>query len=1037
MLGEAALSAQDAARYLAAYEAAIHAIGQAANGRSLYDGPGISIKLSALHPRYCRAQYGRVMSELYPTLVKLALLAMQYDIGLNVDAEESDRLDLSLDLLEKLCLAPELAGFNGIGFVVQAYQKRSPHVIDYLVDLARRSGHRLMIRLVKGAYWDSEIKRAQVDGMDGYPVYTRKAHTDVCYLACARKLLAAPDAAYPQFATHNAQTLAAIYQLAGPDDFEPGQYEFQCLHGMGEPLYQQVVGAAADNKLGRPCRIYAPVGTHETLLAYLVRRLLENGANTSFVNQMADPDIAIETLVEDPVEAVERMASLEGQPGLPHPAIPLPARLHGAVRANSGGLDLADEFCLEQLALTLGQSSKQAPWSAGPMLGTANDPADVSSRNAHPILNPADHRDLVGHVQEATSADIEQALAHALACAPTWAAALPVERAAALDRAANAMQAEIMQLMGLLMREAGKSAANAVSEVREAIDFLRYYAAQVRAGFDNGSCRPLGPVLCISPWNFPLAIFTGQVAAALAAGNTVLAKPAEQTPLVAALAVRLLWEAGVPRAAVQLLPGPGETVGAQLAADGRVQGVMFTGSTEVARLLQRTLACRLGASGQPVPLIAETGGQNAMIVDSSALVEQVVGDVVSSAFDSAGQRCSALRVLCVQQEVADRVIDMLKGAMAEQRIGSPATLAVDIGPVIDVESQARIERHIAAMRASGHPVFQHAREADGATANGTFVQPALIELKHLSELHGEVFGPVLHVLRYQRRDIAALIQQINATGYGLTMGVHSRIDETMDQVVALARAGNLYINRNMVGSVVGVQPFGGEGLSGTGPKAGGPLYLYRLLAQRPADAMVRAVAWADVLQEPDNRPQPMRGALLSLHDWAEAQDLKAVAQICRLDAARCCSHAVVTLCGPTGERNVYSLRPRDAVLCLAEDDTDRLVQLSAVLAAGSHAVWPSCADALRLRLPGPVRERIVSEVDWTSSSARYDVVLHHGDAESLRAACAHMARRPGAIVAVHGLPHGDAAVPLERLVVERSLSVNTAAAGGNATLMTL
>jgi RHH-type proline utilization regulon transcriptional repressor/proline dehydrogenase/delta 1-pyrroline-5-carboxylate dehydrogenase len=464
---------------------------------------------------------------------------------------------------------------------------------------------------------------------------------------------------------------------------------------------------------------------------------------------------------------------------------------------------------------------------------------------------------------------------------------------------------------------------------------------------------------------------------------------------------------------------------------------MFTGSTEVARQLQRTLAGRLGASGKPVPLIAETGGQNAMIVDSSALVEQVVGDVVSSAFDSAGQRCSALRVLCVQQEVADRVIELLKGAMAEQRIGNPATLAVDIGPVIDVEAQTRLEHHIAAMRASGHPVFQQARESDGATANGTFVQPALIELNHLSELHGEVFGPVLHVLRYQRRDIAALIQQINATGYGLTMGVHSRIDETMDQVLALARAGNLYVNRNMVGAVVGVQPFGGEGLSGTGPKAGGPLYLYRLLAQGPADAMVRAVAWADVLGEPDNRPQAMHGALLVLHDWAQAQDLKAVAGVCRLYAANCCSHAVVTLCGPTGERNVYTLRPRDAVLCLAKDDTDRLVQLGAVLAAGSRAVWPSSADALRLRLPGPVRERIVLENDWTSPSARYDVVLHHGDAASLRAACVHMAERPGAIVAVHGLARGDAAVPLERLVVERSVSVNTAAAGGNATLMTL
>ena len=1036
MLGEAALSAQDAARYLAAYEAAIHAIGQAAAGRGVYDSPGISIKLSALHPRYSRAQYRRVMDELFPALLKLALLAKQYDIGLNIDAEEADRLDLSLDLLDRLCLTPALAGFNGIGFVVQAYQKRSPHVIDYLVDLARRSAHRLMIRLVKGAYWDSEIKRAQVDGMRDYPVFTRKAYTDLCYLACARKLLAAPDAVYPQFATHNAQTLAAIYQLAGPDTFAPGQYEFQCLHGMGEPLYQQVVGAAADNKLGRPCRIYAPVGTHETLLAYLVRRLLENGANTSFVNQMADSAIAIETLVADPVDLIERLAAREGQAGLPHPAIPLPVDLYGVARANSHGLDLADALCLEQLARALGETT-MSRWSAGPMLAAMNELGDDPLGNAQPVLNPADHRDLVGQVQESTSADMEQALVQAEAFAPAWAATPPIDRAAALDRAAAAMQADPMRLMSLLMREAGKSAANAISEVREAVDFLRYYAAQVRAGFDNDSCRALGPVVCISPWNFPLAIFTGQVAAALAAGNTVLAKPAEQTPLVAAQAVQLLWQAGVPRAAVQLLPGPGATIGARLVGDCRVQGVMFTGSTEVARMLQRTLACRLGARGQPIPLIAETGGQNAMIVDSSALIEQVVNDVVSSAFDSAGQRCSALRVLCVQQEVAERVIERLKGAMAELRIGNPDTLAVDIGPVIDAESQNSIERHIATMRAMGHPVFQHAHENDCATANGTFVQPTLIELDHIAELEKEVFGPVLHVLRYQRRDIGTLLEQINATGYGLTLGIHSRIDETIAQVVAQASAGNLYVNRNMVGAVVGVQPFGGEGLSGTGPKAGGPLYLYRLLAQGPTDAMVRALAWADVQQAPRNRPQAMCGALLDLHDWAETQKLGAAALACRHFAARSCSHAVVSLTGPTGERNAYSLRPRDAILCLADNDADRLVQLAAVLSVGSHAVWRSSDNTLRLRLPDSVRACISMEADWTAPAARYDAVLHHGDAETLRAACVHMAGRPGPIVAVHSLAHGGTAVPLERLVLERSLSVNTAAAGGNATLMTL
>jgi len=1059
MLGEAALTAEDAARYLAAYEASIHAIGQAAAGKGVYEGAGISIKLSALHPRYSRAQYTRVMDELYPLLLRLAVLARRYDIGLNIDAEEADRLELSLDLLEKLCLAPELAGFDGIGFVIQAYQKRCSYVIDFVIDLARRSGHRLMVRLVKGAYWDSEIKRAQLDGMDGYPVYTRKAYTDVSYLACARKLLAAPEAVYPQFATHNAHTVAAIYQLAGPDGYRPGQYEFQCLHGMGEPLYEQVVGAAA-NKLGRPCRIYAPVGTHETLLAYLVRRLLENGANTSFVNQMANASIAIDALIEDPVDTVERLARKEGALGLPHPGIALPGALYGAARANSQGLDLANEDRLTELQDVLRQTA-QAPWRAGPMLAvsvmasapdgipvsgsaTATTPAALTSVTAsaetnpvQPVLNPADHGDCVGQVQEATAADVDHALAEAHAFADEWAGVAPPERAAALARAADALQAELPRLMGLLMREAGKSAANAIAEVREAIDFLRYYAAQARADFDAASHVPLGPVVCISPWNFPLAIFTGQVAAALAAGNTVLAKPAEQTPLVAAQAVRLLHGAGVPPAALQLLPGQGETVGARLVADARVQGVMFTGSTDVARILQRTLAARLGATGQPVPLIAETGGQNAMIVDSSALTEQVVADVVASAFDSAGQRCSALRVLCLQEESADRVIAMLKGAMAEQRIGNPGALAVDIGPVIDAEAQANIERHIEAMRARGHAVFQQARRAEGDLARGTYVLPTLIELNGIGELEREVFGPVLHVVRYRRRELGALIGQINATGYGLTLGVHTRIDETIAQVVGQAHAGNQYVNRNMVGAVVGVQPFGGEGLSGTGPKAGGPLYLYRLLSRRPADAMARAVAWSDTRQTPSNRPQPMSGALLALQGWAKAERQGALAQACQDYASQSRSQAAIVLSGPTGERNVYSLHPREAVLCLAAQDGDRLLQLAAVLAVGSRAVWPASAQALRERLPDAVRDSIALVADWQAPQAQYDAALHHGSAESLHAACLHMAGRAGPIVGVQGLAEGDAAIALERLVVERSLSINTAAAGGNASLMTL
>ncbi len=1031
MLGEAALTADDAARYLASYEAAIHAIGQASAGKGVYEGPGISIKLSALHPRYSRAQYTRVMEELYPILLRLAVLARKYDIGLNIDAEEADRLELSLDLLEKLCFAPELNGFAGIGFVIQAYQKRCPFVIDYVIDLARRSGKRLMIRLVKGAYWDSEIKRAQLDGMDGYPVYTRKAYTDVSYLACARKLLAAPDAIYPQFATHNAQTLAAIYQMANPAMYQPGQYEFQCLHGMGEPLYEQVVGRVESGKLGRPCRVYAPVGTHETLLAYLVRRLLENGANTSFVNQMADPSIQIESLIENPIETVERLAAKEGQLGLPHPAIPLPGQLYGSQRQNSGGLDLANEQVLSKWVDVL-QSTASSPWQAAPMLAGQT----ASGGEVQAVLNPADRRDQVGSVVEASRQDVEHALAQAQGFAAQWAQTPVSDRAAALDRTADAMQAQMPALMGLLMREAGKTAANAIAEVREAIDFLRYYAAQVRQVFDNASHRPLGPVVCISPWNFPLAIFTGQVAAALAAGNTVLAKPAEQTPLVAAEAIRLMWASGVPQAAVQLLPGRGETVGAQLVGDARVMGVMFTGSTEVARLLQRNLSDRLGPTGQPIPLIAETGGQNAMIVDSSALTEQVVNDVVSSAFDSAGQRCSALRVLCLQEEVADRVIEMLKGAMAEQRIGNPEALAVDIGPVIDEEARANIQRHIDTMRGRGHTVYQRAREFVGATANGTFVLPTVIELDHISELEREVFGPVLHVVRYRRRDLGDLIEQINATGYGLTLGVHTRIDETIAQVTSRAHAGNQYVNRNIVGAVVGVQPFGGEGLSGTGPKAGGPLYLYRLLASHPGNALPQAIEWS----HPDAQPLAAPGAtqpLTALKDWAQGQGLSYLAKACDSFAQQNRTGVSVALSGPTGERNVYTLYAREAVLCLAPTDEDRLIQLAAALAVGARAVWPAEAEVALSGLPELVRGEVALVADWQTPAAQFDVVLHHGDADSLKSVLAPLAQKPGPIVSVASLPCGQVNVALERLVIERSLSVNTAAAGGNASLMTL
>ncbi|ELY5869897.1 trifunctional transcriptional regulator/proline dehydrogenase/L-glutamate gamma-semialdehyde dehydrogenase [Cronobacter sakazakii] len=1034
MLGEAALTAADAQAYMVSYQQAIHAIGKASNGRGIYEGPGISIKLSALHPRYSRAQYDRVMEELYPRLKSLTLLARQYDIGINIDAEEADRLEISLDLLEKLCFEPELAGWNGIGFVIQAYQKRCPFVIDYLIDLATRSRRRLMIRLVKGAYWDSEIKRAQMEGLEGYPVYTRKVYTDISYLACAKKLLAVPNLIYPQFATHNAHTLAAIYNLAG-QNYYPGQYEFQCLHGMGEPLYEQVVGKISDGKLNRPCRIYAPVGTHETLLAYLVRRLLENGANTSFVNRIADNTLSLDDLVADPVSAVEQLAAQEGRVGLPHPKIPLPQDLYGEGRVNSAGLDLANEHRLASLSSSLLNSALQK-WRALPMLENAVDDGELA-----PVINPAEPRDIVGYAREATEAEVAQALESAVNNAPIWFATPPQERAAILERAAVLMEDQTQTLIGILVREAGKTFANAIAEVREAVDFLRYYAGQVRDDFDNETHRPLGPVVCISPWNFPLAIFTGQVAAALAAGNSVLAKPAEQTPLIAAQGIQILLEAGVPQGVVQLLPGRGETVGAQLTGDPRVRGVMFTGSTEVATLLQRNIADRLDPQGRPTPLIAETGGLNAMIVDSSALTEQVVVDVVASAFDSAGQRCSALRVLCLQEEIADHTLTMLKGAMAECRMGNPGRLTTDIGPVIDADAKAGIERHIQAMRAKGRKVFQAARDnsADAREwQTGTFVMPTLIELESFDEMKKEVFGPVLHVVRYNRNNLAGLIEQINKAGYGLTLGVHTRIDETIAQVTGSAHVGNLYVNRNMVGAVVGVQPFGGEGLSGTGPKAGGPLYIYRLLASRPETAVQTTLERHDARYAQDAQVKTLiTRPHQALTEWAAGRpELKA---LCEHYLALSQSGVQRTLPGPTGERNTYTLLPRERVLCLADNEQDLLVQLAAATSAGSRVLWVDepLQRTLAKQLPAAVNAIIDFAKPDVLFSQFFDAVIYHGDSDQLRALCEKVAARDGAIVSVQGFARGETNLLLERLWLERSLSVNTAAAGGNASLMTI
>ena len=1024
MLGEAALTDPDAERYYQDYQQAIHAIGQASQDKDVYDGPGISIKLSALHPRYQRAQMDRVHDELYGKMLKLAVLAKQYNIGLNIDAEETDRLEISLQLLERLCFEPQLQDWKGIGFVIQAYQKRCFYVVDYIVDLAKRSQKRLMIRLVKGAYWDSEIKKAQIEGMSDYPVFTRKVHTDLSYIACARKLLAEPDYIYPQFATHNAQTVATIYQLAQPEQYYAGQYEFQCLHGMGEPLYENVVGDKSANKLGVPCRIYAPVGNHETLLAYLVRRLLENGANTSFVNRIADKTLNIEDLIENPQQTILKAAQQEVMIGAKHPHIPYPQDLYGT-RINSSGLDLANDAELSALN-EVAASLKNTQFQAAAM-GTAFTGTDTS--NAVQIINPAQHQDVVGTVYEATQEQAEIALTQAVNAQGFWANLPKNERAACLNKAADLMEQRLLTLMVILSREAGKTYANAIAEVREAVDFLRYYAGQMLDLAENTQIQPLGTVLCISPWNFPLAIFTGQISAALVAGNTVIAKPAEQTPLIAAQAVQILWEAGIPQDVLQLLPGQGESIGAQLSADSRIQGIMFTGSTEVAHILQKTVAERLNQFGESVTLIAETGGQNAMIVDSSALTEQVVLDVVNSAYDSAGQRCSALRVLCVQEDNLDAVRTMLKGAMQQLRVGNPILLKTDIGPVIDAEAQQNIQTHIQQMCSKGHKVHQLMFDQDETElTQGTFIPPTLIELPNLNDLEREVFGPVLHLISYKYGELEQLLEQINSKGYGLTMGLHTRIDETIQTVIARAEVGNLYINRNIVGAVVGVQPFGGEGLSGTGPKAGGPLYIYRLMQQLSEKKLAQPYAMRSDQAPIEHKP------VQEFKAWASKTfptiSLKAPSQIATGQS--------FSLQGPTGEENQYMILPRESVLSLAHTEQDQIQQILAILSVGSRpAVLAENTFVLKYLQTMPkavaARFKVIQDIE----SGEFDAVLHHGDAAELIDLQKRIAARKGPIVGITHLNSGNHDIPVERLVLERAISINTAAAGGNASLMTM
>ncbi|HDR1823273.1 TPA: bifunctional proline dehydrogenase/L-glutamate gamma-semialdehyde dehydrogenase PutA [Pasteurella multocida] len=991
MLGEAALTEEDAARYYQDYVDSIHAVGQRSSGLGVYAASGVSIKLSAIHPRYSLSQHQRVIDELYPKVKQLFLLAKQYDIGLNIDAEEADRLDISLDLVDRLLADPDLAHFNGIGLVVQAYQKRCTFVIDYLIEQARKHQHKIMVRLVKGAYWDSEIKRAQTDGAEGYPVFTRKVHTDVSYIACAKKLLAAQDVIYPQFATHNAQSLATVYHLA-----QGKQFEFQCLHGMGETLYDQVVGK---HNLNVQCRIYAPVGSYKTLLAYLVRRLLENGANSSFVNHIVDDSIPVEALILDPVQKAKETE------GTMHPKTPLPRDLFAGKRVNSKGYDLTDALQLQQLQNALTELS-QNEYEAYPLLENTTAPTGKPRL----VFNPAKHAMLVGKVIDAREEDVEQAFENALRHKDNWANTLVEQRAVILEKMADLMEQHMLQLFDLAVREAGKTLNNAIAEVREAVDFCRYYAQEARKlGNEN---PPRGIVVAISPWNFPLAIFIGEVCSALVTGNVVIAKPAEQTSLMAHFAVKLFQQAGLPIGVLQCLCGAGKVIGEKLVSDPRVDGVIFTGSTDTAKRINQNLA----KHNKLIPFIAETGGQNAMIVDSSALAEQVVLDVLNSAFDSAGQRCSALRVLYVQHDVAPHILTMLKGAMAELKVGNPQHLTTDVGPVIDEMAQKRLLQHIETMRTVAKDCYQVPVEPE-MQQQGIFVPPTLFELENLHHLKHEVFGPVLHVVRFHASEFNQVIAQINSTGFGLTSGIHSRIDESINHWLEQVHAGNLYVNRNTVGAVVGVQAFGGRGLSGTGPKAGGPFYLQRL---------VHAKHWA-LTPLHYNTPRDLSDLAAKVRSIFTKSEQAPLLSL--IDQVVQCSPLNTTfrMQGITGEENYLTFTPRSLIAIGNGPLAQQMQALIAVAAVGATAVISKYSQlaAYEKRLADYLFVAEVEECEEISQLIVLDPITAKQKAQ--------YADRPGAILTY--VEQLDLAFSLFPLLHEQAISINTTAAGGNASLM--
>ncbi|WP_339769105.1 bifunctional proline dehydrogenase/L-glutamate gamma-semialdehyde dehydrogenase PutA [uncultured Paraglaciecola sp.] len=945
MLGEGARTYETGAKYYASYLSAIRSIGKGNHEKNVYAVDGISVKLSALHPRYEFSRHQLVMDELLPDVLALAVEAKKFNIGFTIDAEEAARLDIELDVFACLAFAPELAGWNGLGFVLQAYQKRALSVVDWLVELAKSSDRKLMVRLVKGAYWDAEIKHAQEMGFGEFTVFTRKAHTDLSYQVCAGKLLDNRDVIYPQFATHNAYTVALIMEMAGND---MSSFEFQRLHGMGDLLYTQVseiIGHAL------PLRVYAPVGVHRDLLPYLVRRLLENGANGSFVNQFLDGQIPPANIVQSVESTIEKAK------GKRNTQIPLAQDIFNAFgekRNNSRGIDVDDPLALDALLQKV-KSFAQTTWQAGPIINGL-----MLNDNAYPLYSPADTTYVVGHCSDAKPLDVEIAMTSAFAAQPDW-QALPVEqRATIMEGVADLLEAQMEELTTLISFEAGRTLNDGISEVREAVDFCRYYALQIRDLVSDSPLQPKltqgqGVFVCISPWNFPLAIFVGQIAAALVAGNAVIAKPAEQSPLIATEAIKLMHQAGVPPSVLQLLTGSGRELGPLLMADKRVAGVAFTGSTNTAQSIQSELIKR--GSVLP-PFIAETGGQNVMLVDSTALPEQVVDDVIQSAFLSAGQRCSALRVLYVQHDIADGLLNMLKGALDTLKLGRPWELSTDIGPVIDEKALVNLQGHCIKMTKEAKFVARGKVPEDGH--GGYFMQPHIFEIEHINQLEREVFGPVLHVIRYDTKDLEQVFQDINDTGYGLTLGVHSRLKAFADKVYANTHVGNTYINRNMVGAVVGVNPFGGQGLSGTGFKAGGPHYLLRFTKLWPAESVIGVAN--DVSNVNKTSQMSLRVAKAGQGNWqskgitkrikllesafAAGQNLVEFSHLSadvQNQASRMFAQAqhnfatAIQLPGPTGEKNELSLNGRGIFLAVLKegDEIQNLLQAMGALLAGN------------------------------------------------------------------------------------------------------